>query len=127
MVSTTPRPLYPREVPGTHCTGGWVASGPVWTCAKNLAPTGIRSPDRPARSQSLYRLSYPGPHDDWYKCETGSSHCSELNHSAVWYNCTDSLEKFSVPIINAEPLYFYGGGRGSGSQIFLVPRTHYKI
>jgi hypothetical protein len=40
---------------------GW-APGPVWTCAKNLAPTGIRSPDRPARSQSLYRLSYPGPH-----------------------------------------------------------------
>ena len=29
--------------------------------AENLAPTGIRSPDRPARSESLYRLSYPGP------------------------------------------------------------------
>jgi len=29
---------------------------------ENLAPTGIRSPDRPARSQSLYRLSYPAPH-----------------------------------------------------------------
>jgi len=27
--------------------------------AENLTPTGIRSPDRPARSQSLYRLSYP--------------------------------------------------------------------
>jgi hypothetical protein len=27
--------------------------------AKNLAPTGIRSQDRPARSQSLYLLSYP--------------------------------------------------------------------
>jgi hypothetical protein len=40
---------------------GW-APGPVWTCAKNLAPTGIRSPDRPARSQSLYWLSYPGLH-----------------------------------------------------------------
>ena len=26
--------------------------------AENLVPTGIRSPDRPARSQSLYRLSY---------------------------------------------------------------------
>jgi hypothetical protein len=37
---------------------GW-APGPVWTCAKNLAPTWIRSPDRPARSQSLYWLSYP--------------------------------------------------------------------
>jgi hypothetical protein len=38
---------------------GW-APGPVRTCAKNLAPTGIRSPDRPSRSQSQYRLSYPG-------------------------------------------------------------------
>jgi hypothetical protein len=35
------------------------ASVPVWTGAENLAPTGIRSPDRPVRSQSLYRLSYP--------------------------------------------------------------------
>ena len=23
-VITTPQPLYPRERPGTHCTGGWV-------------------------------------------------------------------------------------------------------
>ena len=35
------------------------APGPVWTGAENLAATGIRSPDRPARSQSLYRLRYP--------------------------------------------------------------------
>jgi hypothetical protein len=40
-----------------HRRAGW-APGPVWTCAKNLAPTGIRSTDRPARRQSLYRLSY---------------------------------------------------------------------
>ena len=33
----------------------------LWTGAENIAPTGIRSPDRPARSQSLYQLSYPGP------------------------------------------------------------------
>ena len=39
---------------------GW-APGPVWTGAENLASTGTRSPDRPARSESLYRLSYPGP------------------------------------------------------------------
>ena len=41
---------------------GWVP-GPVWTGTENLAPppTAIRSPDRPARSESLYRLSYPGP------------------------------------------------------------------
>jgi hypothetical protein len=32
---------------------GW-ALGPVWIGAENLAPTGIRSPDLPARSESLY-------------------------------------------------------------------------
>ena len=37
------------------------APGPVRTGAENLAPTGIRSLDRPARSESLYRLSYRGP------------------------------------------------------------------
>ena len=37
---------------------GW-APGPVWTGAENLTPTGIRSPGRPTRSQSLYRLCYP--------------------------------------------------------------------
>ena len=41
---------------------GW-ASGPVWTGAENLAPSWIRSPARPGRSESLYRLSYRGPKD----------------------------------------------------------------
>jgi hypothetical protein len=61
VVSITPRPLYPGEDPVPIVQeAGW-APGPVWTFTKNLAPTGIPSPDRPARSQSLYRLSYPGP------------------------------------------------------------------
>jgi hypothetical protein len=30
------------------------------SCGKSR-PTGIRSPDLPARSESLYRLRYPGP------------------------------------------------------------------
>jgi hypothetical protein len=38
---------------------GW-ASRPVWTGAENLAPTGIRFPDRSARSELLYRLSCRG-------------------------------------------------------------------
>jgi hypothetical protein len=37
---------------------GW-ASGLVWTGSENLTPTGIRSPDHPARRQSLYQLRYP--------------------------------------------------------------------
>ena len=36
---------------------GWT-SGWVWTCIENLAPTGICLPERPARSNSLYRLRY---------------------------------------------------------------------
>jgi hypothetical protein len=38
---------------------GW-APGPVWTRPENLVLIGIRSLERPARSKSLYRLSYPG-------------------------------------------------------------------
>jgi hypothetical protein len=57
---------YGRFTPATDTVrivqeGGW-APGPVRTGAENLALTGIRSPDRPARSESLYRLSYRGPH-----------------------------------------------------------------
>ena len=62
VVNATPRPLYPHErdpVPIVQ-DGGW-APGPVWTGAENLAPTGIRSVDRPARSESLYRLRYSSP------------------------------------------------------------------
>ena len=57
-----PVAFYPRERPSTLCIGGWV--GPkagLDRCVKSRPPTGIRSPDRQARSQSLYRLSYPGP------------------------------------------------------------------
>jgi hypothetical protein len=36
---------------------GW-DPGPVWICAKNVAPTGIRSPYRPAGGEPLYQLSY---------------------------------------------------------------------
>jgi len=42
-----------------HRTGG--LGGTVWTGAENVASEGLRSPDRPARSKSLYRPSYRGP------------------------------------------------------------------
>jgi len=61
-VSVTPRPLFtpgkdPVPVPIVQ-EDEW-ALGVVCTGAENLAPIGIRSPGRPACSQSLYRLSYP--------------------------------------------------------------------
>ena len=61
VVNATPRPLYPRERPDTHFTEGWM--GPragLFGCGKSRPTTGIRSLDRPARSESQYRLSYPG-------------------------------------------------------------------
>ena len=57
----TPRPgrLYPGKDPVPIVQeAGWT-SEPVWIGAENFAPTGIRSPDFPARSQSLYRLHHP--------------------------------------------------------------------
>jgi hypothetical protein len=60
-VDVTPWPLYPREIYPVPFVRevGW-APGPVCTGAENLAATGIRSPDRSACSESLYRLLYPG-------------------------------------------------------------------
>jgi hypothetical protein len=64
-----PAALPPGKRPGTHCTGGWVGRrAGLDGCGKSRPPTGIRSPDRPARSESLYRLLYPGSHkyyDGW--------------------------------------------------------------
>jgi hypothetical protein len=58
----TPRPgrFTPGRdsVPGVQ-EAGW-ATGPVWTVAENLAPTGIRSPDRPARSNPYTDWATPG-------------------------------------------------------------------
>ena len=42
--------LSPGKTTGTHFIGGWVDHMAVWTGTENLAPTGIRSPDRPARN-----------------------------------------------------------------------------
>jgi hypothetical protein len=58
VVSTTLWPLYPRKDPVPIVQDARWAPGPVWTCVKNLAPTGIQPPDHPAHSQSLYQLSY---------------------------------------------------------------------
>ena len=66
VVSSTPRPYFtPGKDPLPIVQeAGW-ASEPVWMGRKSR-PTGIRSPDRSARSQSLYRLSYLA-HTNWKK------------------------------------------------------------
>jgi len=59
VVSSTPRPHFtPGKDPVPILQeAGW-APGPVWTGGKSR-PHRDSIPERPARSQSLYRLSYP--------------------------------------------------------------------
>jgi hypothetical protein len=62
VVSSTPRPHFTPgkdPVPILQETG-W-APGPVWMLGKSH-PHRDSIPDRPARSQSLYRLRYPAHH-----------------------------------------------------------------
>ena len=62
MVSSTPRPYFTLgkdPIPIVQ-EAGW-APGPVWTDGKSH-PTGIRSPDRPARSSVAIPTELPGPH-----------------------------------------------------------------
>ena len=76
VVNGTPRPFYPQErdpVPFVQ-EAGW-ASGRVWTGEENLAPTGIRSPDHPNPSESLYQLRYP---------DTDASYCMFIFRSSAW-------------------------------------------
>ena len=57
MVSSTPWPYPPGKDPVPILqVAGW-APGQLWTVGKSR-PNGIRFPDRPAHSQSLYRLIY---------------------------------------------------------------------
>ena len=58
VVSSTPRPHFTAEKDpvSTLQETGW-APGPVWTDGK-YCPHRDSIPDRPARSQSLYRLSH---------------------------------------------------------------------
>jgi hypothetical protein len=64
VINATPWLLYPPvKDPVPIVIGGWVRPrADLDGCGKSRQPpsTGIRLPDRRARSESLYRLSYSG-------------------------------------------------------------------
>ena len=97
-----PRPgcFAPRKGPVPIVEGaGWVP-GPVWMGMENLTPTRIRSPNRPARSESLYRLSYPGPRSaKEYEVYSLMGHVWLLlacSHSYLFYLCDSEVGKMFI-------------------------------
>ena len=98
--ASPPRPLFtPGKDPVPIVQeAGW-APGPVRTVAENLAPTAIRSPDRPVRSQSLYRLSYRPVREDSWECtkkmttKDGQGKWKEWNK---WWICRQNEGKGSL-------------------------------
>jgi len=105
VVNATLRPLYPRERPCSHCIGGWV--GPragLDGCGKSRPPAGIRSPDRPARSESLYRLSCPGLQMDHGTLGTTNlMKRSSYKDGEEWFETVLNLHTFSPTLT---PLFF---------------------
>jgi hypothetical protein len=107
--------------PGTYNPGkdpvpivqedGWV-TGPVWTGAENLTPTRIRSPDPTARSESLYRRSFPAHTQKWYL-----SFLSVLNKA--YHGSPQSIKKRREcnPIIDSSMINFFS---------YLVKTSHYR-
>ena len=57
--------------------------GPVWTDEESVGLTRIRSTDRPACSESLYRLSYHGPSWTESKYMNIAQYCPETIQSFV--------------------------------------------
>jgi len=95
VFSSTPRPHFtPGEDPVPIVQeAGW-APGPVWTGGK-FRPHRDSIPDRPARSQSLYRLSYPAH----YLLEISKENHQEcdLCYAASWSRFETCTSRAQVP------------------------------
>jgi len=81
VVNATPRPLYPRERPGTHCTGGWVGiRAGLDGCGKFLPHRdAISGPSNP--SESLYRAIQAHPSTVYCSIAVSGFTGSDRGHS----------------------------------------------
>jgi len=81
--------------PGAHCIGGWVdPRAGLDGCGKS-SPTGIRSPDRPSRSESQYRLSYRAH----FKC-CNVAVCLQITHNVYSQRCR--IDPLLQPLITGQ-------------------------
>jgi hypothetical protein len=90
--------LPPGMRRNTHCTRSWVCPRACLDGCRKSPRTGIRSPDRPACSESLYRLPNPAPllvkWMQWRWCVFASDSVCDigngLNWRLVWTGCWGS-------------------------------------
>jgi hypothetical protein len=81
LIKATPRSLHPWEKERVLFIqdARWV-SGPVWAVMGNLVSTGIRSPDHPTCSVSLYRLPYPASNYAGINTKFLFTSCTRVRH-----------------------------------------------
>ena len=97
-----PAALYPRERPGTHFTGGWLAPGPVRTGGKSR-PHRDSIPDRPARSSVAIPTELPAPQQKQHTvtklegefCETNETE-NEIEMTVDTRGTVTSINEISV-------------------------------
>ena len=102
VVSITSRPHFtPGKDPVPILQGAGWAPGSVWTDGKSR-PHRVSIPDLPARSQSLYRLSYPAHYYKMYSflfpvgtLPTGIAVMCEILRYNFWLRSESSLPKIS--------------------------------
>ena len=102
VVSSMPRPHFtPGKDPVPIVQeAGW-DPGPVWTGGKSR-PHRNSIPDRPARSRSLYRLSYRAHPLQIYRTYNLSTLSSHMAH--VWTGCP--ITPLDITILVCMPAYF---------------------
>jgi hypothetical protein len=84
---------WPELRPQTRVSGLRLKLTNTLRVVTQVALTGIRSPDRPARTESLFRLSYPGPSN----CFTYSLYL-KLRIAITW-------EKTGISTTQMRPLF----------------------
>jgi len=90
VVYATPRPLYHRERPGTHCQGSWVGFRADFDgCGKSHLSPEFDSRTVPDRSKSLHRLRSRGP---YILISTISSYF----YYELWLNVLATIRRYKV-------------------------------
>jgi hypothetical protein len=128
VVKATARPLYPRERdPVPILWEAWWAPGQVWTCAKSLAPTGIRSPGRPALASRYTDWAIPVHRRNLESCmfwslrfKTGDNYVSRDHMSFTAYRSNNSAR--TVKSKKQSGRWYQKGTNNSDEKFLLEER-----